>query len=135
MTTRVGIAQGELQGRQHHYHQTFFGIPFAKPPVGKLRFCPPQQAQGWSGVRDATQFGASCPQGRFAGKGLEAENLARNMMDAWIAFADGGDPSHPGIGNWKPFERHQRHTMIFAKECLLKEDPFAEERLAIEKLV
>lgn len=74
-------------------------------------------------------------QDRFAGKGLEAENLARNMMDAWIAFADCGDPSHPGIGTWKPFEQHQRHTMIFARECKLREDPFAEERLAIEKLV
>jgi|TARA_B100002003_G_scaffold251866_1_gene298317 para-nitrobenzyl esterase len=74
-------------------------------------------------------------QDRFAGKGLDAENLARNMMDAWIAFAGCADPSHPGIGNWEPFERHKRNTMIFGGECLLTEDPFAEERLAIEKLV
>ncbi|MFJ9371419.1 carboxylesterase/lipase family protein [Nocardia sp. NPDC101769] len=33
------------------------GIPFAAPPTGNLRFAPPQPAQAWSGIRDATQFG------------------------------------------------------------------------------
>lgn len=74
-------------------------------------------------------------QDRFAGTGMDAENLAHNMMDAWIAFAISGDPSHPGIGAWKPFDRQKRSTMIFARQCRLQEDPFAEERLAIEKLV
>ena len=42
--------------------QTFLGIPFAKPPVGELRFRPPQRADPWQGVRSAEQVGSVCPQ-------------------------------------------------------------------------
>lgn len=38
------------------------GIPFAKPPVGSLRFCAPRPPETWSGVRAATQFGPPCIQ-------------------------------------------------------------------------
>lgn len=38
------------------------GIPFAAPPVGKLRWTAPVAAASWSGVRDATEFGARCMQ-------------------------------------------------------------------------
>lgn len=40
----------------------FKGIPFAAPPVGKLRWAAPQPAAPWTGVRKADQFGASCIQ-------------------------------------------------------------------------
>jgi para-nitrobenzyl esterase len=41
----------------------FRGIPFAAPPVGDLRWNPPQPPPSWSGVRKATEFGARCMQG------------------------------------------------------------------------
>lgn len=34
---------------------SYFGVPFAKPPVGPLRLAPPQPAEAWQGVRDATK--------------------------------------------------------------------------------
>ncbi|XP_036044356.1 liver carboxylesterase-like isoform X3 [Onychomys torridus] len=41
---------------------TFLGIPFAKPPVGPLRFAPPEPPKPWSGVRDGTSYPAMCLQ-------------------------------------------------------------------------
>lgn len=42
--------------------RAFEGIPFAAPPVGKLRWQPPQPAAAWEGVKKATAFGARCMQ-------------------------------------------------------------------------
>lgn len=41
---------------------SFRGIPYAEPPVGVLRFRPPQPILPWSGVRDCSEYGAVCPQ-------------------------------------------------------------------------
>ena len=40
----------------------YLGVPFAAPPVGELRWRPPQPAARWEGVRKATAFGTSCMQ-------------------------------------------------------------------------
>jgi para-nitrobenzyl esterase len=40
----------------------YLGIPFAAPPVGPLRWRPPQPVAHWEGVRQADHFGASCMQ-------------------------------------------------------------------------
>ncbi|XP_066292861.1 pyrethroid hydrolase Ces2e-like [Branchiostoma lanceolatum] len=41
---------------------TFLGITYAAPPVGELRYRPPQPALPWEGVRDAVEYGSYCPQ-------------------------------------------------------------------------
>lgn len=40
----------------------FLGIPYAAPPVGDLRWKPPEPPLNWKGTRDATKFGPSCMQ-------------------------------------------------------------------------
>ena len=42
--------------------RVFKGIPFAAPPLGDLRWRPPQPAAHWEGVRKADQFGPVCMQ-------------------------------------------------------------------------
>ena len=48
--------------------RVFKGLPFAAPPVGDLRWRPPQAPKGWDGVRVADTFSANCMQ-RAAGGG------------------------------------------------------------------
>jgi para-nitrobenzyl esterase len=61
----VRVESGELQGVVDDGVASFKGIPFAAPPVGELRWRPPQPAANWTGVRQAADFGADCMQGRF----------------------------------------------------------------------
>jgi len=60
--TTTNTTHGEVQGVEKLGCLQFRGIPFAAPPVGKLRWQPPRPAEKWDGVRDATQFGPTCPQ-------------------------------------------------------------------------
>jgi para-nitrobenzyl esterase len=45
--------------------RAFKGIPYAAPPVGRLRWKPPQPAPSWKGVRKAIDYGSRCMQGRI----------------------------------------------------------------------
>src|SRR5580693_4571688 len=58
----VGTADGAVRGLASGTVDEFLGIPYAAPPVGALRWRPPQPAASWSGVRDATTFAPHCPQ-------------------------------------------------------------------------
>ena len=53
----VRIKEGFLEGLQEDNIYKFYGIPYAAPPVGKLRWRCPQPVEPWEGVRDATKFG------------------------------------------------------------------------------
>jgi len=69
---QVETTLGRLEGLQHHGHQAYLGIPFALPPTGERRFCAPQPAPPWTGVRDATAFGPSAIQGTHPVPGMAA---------------------------------------------------------------
>ncbi|HEY8573803.1 carboxylesterase/lipase family protein [Phenylobacterium sp.] len=56
----VKVRQGALKGSVANGVAYHLGIPFAAPPVGDLRWRPPQAAAGWTGERDATKAGAVC---------------------------------------------------------------------------
>src|SRR5262249_34516260 len=58
VATGNGAVRGTTAGGIHE----FLGIPYAAPPTGHLRWRPPKPPADWRGVRDATQFGPSCPQ-------------------------------------------------------------------------
>jgi para-nitrobenzyl esterase len=54
--------QGAVRGVVEGDMLAFKGIPYARPPVGALRWKPTEAAEGWSGVRDGSHFGPICPQ-------------------------------------------------------------------------
>jgi para-nitrobenzyl esterase len=53
--------KGIVVGRQSTA-VSFLGIPYAAPPVGKLRWSAPQPASAWAVPRDASRIGNVCPQ-------------------------------------------------------------------------
>jgi para-nitrobenzyl esterase len=68
--TIVRTTKGELEGTVEGKLLVFRGIPFAKAPVGDLRFRPPRPMEPWQGVRDASRFG--CRAVQIPNEALEA---------------------------------------------------------------
>lgn len=66
VTEVVHVAQGDLTGvyNADHSVKVYAGIPYAKPPVGELRFKAPQAPEGWDSVRACDAFGPVAMQPR-----------------------------------------------------------------------
>lgn len=62
--TDAGLVEGVLDGATGI--TTFRGIPYAAPPTGEWRWQPPRPVAPWTGVRQASHYGAVCPQGTNA---------------------------------------------------------------------
>ncbi len=58
----VPTATGLVQGKAAGPVSESLGIPYAAPPVGALRWQPPQPAAPWHGIREATSFAPHCAQ-------------------------------------------------------------------------
>ena len=71
----VAITDGRLRGLQVGGTGEYLGIPYAAPPVGPLRWQPPQPPARWTGIRAATRFAPHCaqPAGPF-GRASTSEN-------------------------------------------------------------
>jgi len=60
--TDKGYVSGTIIGEPGKEVSIYRGIPFAAPPVGDLRWRPPQPAEPWEGIRECTQFSYISPQ-------------------------------------------------------------------------
>ena len=63
----VKVAGGTLRGEMHEGMRVFRGIPYAEPPLGALRWRPPQPVRKWKGVRAADHWAPECMQPVFPG--------------------------------------------------------------------
>jgi para-nitrobenzyl esterase len=67
----------------------------------------------------------------FAGAGPDAERVAHAMMDAFVAFARSGDPSHAGIPAWPPYAAPRRATLELDATCRVVDAPCEARRRAL----
>lgn len=67
----VCIEQGAVRGVVEGEMLAFKGIPYARPPIGALRWRPPEAAEPWQSVRDSSRYGSMCPQ--IIGKDVKGE--------------------------------------------------------------
>ena len=63
----VRVRSGVVRGRSEGGVAVFRGVPFARPPVGKLRLAAPAPVEPWDGVREAASFGPPPPQSSVLG--------------------------------------------------------------------
>ena len=140
MDTMLGIARAGIRSEVRSVAE--LKIKKANAPVFRYEF--EWEAPGFDGhyrsshtfelpfvfdnVDAATQLYGATPDPR-------RYTLAQNMSGAWTAFARTGNPSHPGMPEWKPYTFDNRETMLFNYSCELVDDPDHEERVEFEELV
>jgi para-nitrobenzyl esterase len=92
-----GLVEGELLDAASGL-RVFRGIPYAAPPVGDLRWRPPQRVAAWDGARQALEFGAICPQppmlAAMTGETLPQTSEDCLFLNVWTAAA-GADAGLP----------------------------------------
>jgi para-nitrobenzyl esterase len=69
----------------------------------------------------------------LTGNTPEARHLAAQMSEAWIHFARSGNPSHPGIPNWKPVTPDGSQTMTFDAPTSYSDNPDGRLREIIQR--
>ena len=77
----VRTDDGLVRGADVSGVYSFMGLPYAAPPTGNLRWRAPQPAAAWSAVRDATQFGASCPQAQARNPFLPPGTISEDCLN------------------------------------------------------
>lgn len=97
----VNTVHGSLSGLEQSGLALFKGIRYARPPTGALRWRPPQPPQGWSGVRQATEFGPACPQPPSPPGSLYLDVPARMSEDCLF------------LNVWAPLEARRLPVMVW----------------------
>jgi para-nitrobenzyl esterase len=98
--TVVQAQSGLVQGVMENNLLEFRGIPYAAPPVGNLRWRPPQPLASWSGIKIVTAIGNPCPQmsatGVFSGDedcltlNVFVSETAQSQKQPVMVFLHGG---------------------------------------------
>jgi para-nitrobenzyl esterase len=96
----VRVNDGLVRGTTAGTVDEFLGIPYAAPPTGNLRWRPPARPASWDGIRDATQFGPSCPQSPspFAPPGPFSEDCL--YLNVYAPAARGSDEGGRPVLVW-----------------------------------
>ena len=92
----VQTGSGAVQGAVAHGVENFLDIPYAAPPIGPLRWQPPQPPATWAGIRPATAYGHYCTQPKTldspTGPALDEDCLDVNVQRPIGTRADANLP-------------------------------------------
>jgi len=102
--TQFGWVQGTKQDQVHQ----FLGIPFAKPPVGELRWKAPVSPETWNDTLLAKKFAPACPQLKRLSETARIEDgefKIDNMFD--------GDENCLYLNVWAPVNAAKKPVMVF----------------------
>lgn len=83
LRTKLGIVEGVRSIKFNKHLYTFLSVPYAKPPVGELRFKPPQPVERWDGVLQTTKWPPFCiqPSMTLASKSSPVHVLSQMMTE------------------------------------------------------
>ena len=101
-TLAVTVA-GELKGEYADGAEdvvVFRGVRYARPPVGDARWRPPASAEGWNGVREATEFGPVCWQ------------RERDMSSLYARVGFNADEDCLYVNVWAPADAAASHPVM-----------------------
>ncbi|MFN8633157.1 MAG: carboxylesterase/lipase family protein [Chloroflexota bacterium] len=91
-TSTAATSFGALRGVAEDGLAIFRGVPYARSPLGQLRFAPPQPPDGWIGVREATAFGPKAIQAASAlSEGLNVQTPSSEdclTLNVWTPALD-----------------------------------------------
>ena len=95
MTVVVETSYGNVRSVEQNGVETFRGIPFAKPPIGDLRWRAPEDPEPWAGIKDANEFGPCAIQSTIPGDIGELIGLATHTtsedclyLNVWTPAVD-----------------------------------------------
>jgi para-nitrobenzyl esterase len=119
-------AQAERKAAQHGGNAYVYLFAWRSPALdGKLRAAHSAEVPFVFGNPDGNALnGTGADSSRAA--------MASVMSRTWAAFARTGDPNHPGLPRWKPYEAHERATMIFDSEPQAVNDPDGKARALLQ---
>ncbi|MYD87872.1 MAG: carboxylesterase family protein, partial [Acidobacteria bacterium] len=96
----VETSYGRLRGARLDGVDVFKGIPFAKPPVGVLRWRAPEAPAPWPGIRDAVEFGSCAIQSTIPGDvgeliGIATGDVSEDCLYLNVWTPSPGDATRP----------------------------------------
>ena len=91
---QIRVDGGVVAGVDANGVRVFKGIPYAAAPIGNLRWKPPRPVIPWHGVRDASAFGAECPQTPYPAGSIYTRPIQAQSEDC--LFLNVWTPAQPG---------------------------------------